>query len=149
MVRSEATTPAQYLAELPEDRRDLVETIRRTILDNLPDGYEETMTFGMLGYVVPLEVFPDTYNGEPVGSVALANQKQYVAVYLMGIYADEAERTWFVDAWKATGRKLDMGKSCVRFKKLDDVALDVLGEAVARVPPEQIIAIHEQAHGQR
>ena len=149
MVRSEATTPAQYLAELPEDRRDLVETIRRTILDNLPDGYEETMTFGMLGYVVPLEVFPDTYNGEPVGSVALANQKQYVAVYLMGIYADEAERTWFVDAWKATGRKLDMGKSCVRFKKLDDVALDVLGEAVARVPPEQVIAIHEQAHGQR
>ena len=93
MVRSEATTPAQYLAELPEDRRDLVETIRRTILDNLPDGYEETMTFGMLGYVVPLEVFPDTYNGEPVGSVALANQKRYVAVYLMGIYADEAERT--------------------------------------------------------
>ena len=149
MVRSEATTPAQYLAELPDDRRDLVETIRRTILDNLPDGYEETMTFGMLGYVVPLEVFPDTYNGEPVGSVALANQKQYVAVYLMGIYADEAERTWFVDAWEATGRKLDMGKSCVRVKRLEDVALDVLGEAVARVPPDQIIAMHEQAHGQR
>ena len=149
MVRSEATTPAQYLAELPEERRDLVETIRRTILDHLPEGYEETMTFGMLGYVVPLEDFPDTYNGEPVGSVALANQKQYVAVYLMGIYADEAERTWFVDAWKATGRKLDMGKSCVRFKKLDDVALDVLGEAVARVSPEQIMALHEQNHGQR
>ena len=148
MVRSVATTPAQYLAELPDDRRDLVETIRRTILDNLPDGYEETVTFGMLGYVVPLEVFPDTYNGEPVGSVALANQKQYVAVYLMGIYADEAERTWFVDAWEATGRKLDIGKSCVRFKKLDDVALDVLGEAVARVPPDQIIAIHDRAHGQ-
>jgi hypothetical protein len=147
MVRSEATTPAQYLAELPDDRRDLVETIRRTILDNLPDGYEETMTFGMLGYVVPLEVFPDTYNGEPVGSVALANQKQYVAVYLMGIYADEAERSWFVDAWEATGRKLDMGKSCVRVKKLDDVALDVLGEAVARVPPDQIIAMHERQHG--
>jgi hypothetical protein len=147
MVRSEATTPEQYLAELPEGRRELVETIRRTILDHLPDGYEETMTFGMLGYVVPLEVFPDTYNGEPLGSVALADQKQYVAVYLMGIYADEAERRWFVDAWKATGRKLDMGKSCVRFKKLDDVALDVLGEAVARIPPDQVIAAHEQAHG--
>jgi Domain of unknown function (DU1801) len=149
MVQSEATTPAQYLAELPGDRRDLVETIRRTILDNLPDGYEETMTFGMLGYVVPLEVFPDTYNGEPVGAVALANQTRYVAVYLMGIYADEAERTWFVDAWEATGRKLDMGKACVRVKRLEDVALDVLGEAVARVPPDQIIAMHEQAHGQR
>jgi hypothetical protein len=147
MVRSEATTPEQYLAELPEGRRELVETIRRTILDHLPDGYEETMTFGMLGYVVPLEVFPDTYNGEPLGSVALADQKQYVAVYLMGIYADEAERRWFVDAWKATGRKLDMGKSCVRFEKLDDVALDVLGEAVARIPPDQVIAAHEQAHG--
>ena len=137
MVRSEATTPEQYLAELPEDRRDLVETIRRTILDNLPDGYEETMTFGMLGYVVPLELFPDTYNGEPVGAVALANQKRHVAVYLMGVYGDEAERRWFVDAWAATGRKLD------------DVALDVLGAAVARVPPEQIIAIHDRAHGQR
>ena len=77
----------------------------------------------------------------------MANQKQYVAVYLMGVYGDEAERRWFVDAWKATGRKLDMGKSCVRFKKLDDVALDVLGEAVARVPPEQIMAIHDRAHG--
>jgi hypothetical protein len=147
MVRSAATTPAQYLEELPEDRRELVETVRRTILDNLPDGYEETMTFGMLGYVVPLEVFPDTYNGEPVGAVALANQKRYVAVYLMGVYGDEAERRWFVDAWEATGRKLDMGKSCVRFRKLDDVALDVLGEAVARVLPEQIIAAHEKAHG--
>jgi hypothetical protein len=149
MVRSEATTPAQYLEELPEDRRELVETVRRTILDHLPEGYEETMTFGMLGYVVPLEVFPDTYNGEPVGTVALANQKQYVAVYLNGIYCDDAERRWFVDAWQATGRKLDMGKSCVRFKKLDDVALDVLGEAVARIPPDQVIAAHEQAHGQR
>jgi uncharacterized protein DUF1801 len=149
MVRSEATTPEQYLAELPPERRDLVETIRRTIIDHLPDGYEETVTFGMLGYVVPLEVFPDTYNGEPVGAVALANQQKYVAVYLMGIYGDDAERTWFVDAWKATGKKLDMGKSCVRFRKLDDVALDVLGEAVARVPPDQIIAAHDRAHGQR
>jgi hypothetical protein len=96
--------------------------------------------------VVPLADFPDTYNGEPLGVVALANQKQHVAVYLMGIYGDEDERTWFVDAWTATGTRLDMGTSCVRFKRIDDVALDVLGEAVARVSPEQMIAAHERVH---
>jgi hypothetical protein len=147
MVRSKAATPEQYLQELPPERRELVETIRRTILDHLPDGYREEMTFGMLGYVIPLEDFPDTYNGEPLGAVALANQKQYVSVYLFGIYADDAEREWFVGAWKATGRKLDMGKSCIRVKRLDDVALDVLAAAVERVPPERILDAHRAAHG--
>ena len=79
--------------------------------------------------------------------VALANQKHHVSVYLMGVYGDDAERTWFIDAWKATGKKLDMGKSCVRFDKLDDVALDVLGEAVARVSPQDLIAAHQAVHG--
>lgn len=147
MASSNASTPEQYLAELPEERRALVQAVRSTILEHLPDGYEETMSFGMIGYVVPLARFPDTYNGEPIGVVALANQKNHVAVYLMGVYGDDAEREWFVSAWKATGTKLDMGKSCVRFKKLDDVALDVLGAAVARVTPDDLIAAHQAVHG--
>jgi hypothetical protein len=149
MVGSNASSPQEYLAALPEDRRALVETVRRTILDHLPAGFEEQISFGMLAYVIPLERYPDTYNGEPLGVVALANQKRHVSVYLMGIYADEGERAWFVDAWRATGTKLDMGKSCVRFARLDDVALDVLGEAVARVSPERLIAAHEAVHAGR
>lgn len=147
MVTSKAATPEAYLAEIPEERRPLVDAVRQTILDHLPEGYEEVMSFGMLAYVIPLARFPDTYNGAPLGVVSLANQKRHVAIYLMGVYADGAERDWFVTAWEATGRKLDMGASCVRFRTLDDVAFDVLGEAVARVPPERLIAVHEAVHG--
>lgn len=146
MAPSNASTPEQYLAELPEDRRPLVQAVRDTVLEHLPDGFEETVAYGMVSYVVPLERFPTTYNGQPLGVLALANQKNHVAVYLMGVYADEAERDRFVAAWKATGKKLDMGKSCVRFKRLDDVALDVLGDTVARITPDHLIAAHEAAH---
>jgi hypothetical protein len=146
MARSNASTPAEYLDELPDDRRELVERVRSTILERLPDGLVETVGFGMLTYVVPLARFADTYNGEPLGAVALANQKNHIAVYLMGIYADDAQREWFVDAWKATGTRLDMGKSCVRFTQLDDPALAVLGDAVARVSADDLVAAHEAAH---
>lgn len=149
MASSDVSTPEEYLAELPDDRRAIVEAVRSTILDHLPAGFEEAMSFGMLGYVVPLSRYPDTYNGQPLGVINLANQKNHVAVYLMGIYADDSERDWFVDAWTSAGKKLDMGKSCVRFKKLDDVALDVLGEAVARVTPDDLIAAHEAARRPR
>lgn len=149
MATSDATTPQEYLDELPDDRREVVEAVRATILENLPDGFAETMTYGMLSYVVPLERFPDTYNGQPLGVVSVANQKNHVAVYLMGIYADDAERDWFVDAWTATGTKLDMGKSCVRFKRLDQVPLEVLGEAVARVTPQDLIDAHEAVQRKR
>jgi hypothetical protein len=121
----------------------MVETVRSTILDHLPEGIEETVSYGMLCYVVPLDRYPNTYNGQPLSAVALANQKHHVAVYLMGVYADDAQRQWFVNAWADTGKKLDMGKSCVRFKSLDDVALEVLGMAVARVTPDDLIAAHE------
>lgn len=107
------------------------------------------MTFGMLGYVVPLDRYPDTYNGQPLSVITLANQKNHVAVHLMGIYANEDQREWFIDAWKATGKKLDMGKSCVRFRRLDDVAFGVLGQAVARVTPDELIRAHEEVHRRR
>lgn len=147
MASSDAATPDEYLAELPDDQRELVGAVRDTIVANLAHGFVETMSFGMLSYVIPLDDFPNTYNGQPLGVVALANQKRHVAVYLMGIYANDSEREWFIDAWKATGKKLDMGKSCVRFTKLGNVALDVIGEAVARVSPADLIAAHEAVHG--
>lgn len=146
MVTSRASTPDEYLAGLPEDRAPVVHAVRSTILAHLPDGFEETMAYGMLGYVIPLDRFSDTYNGQPLATIALANQKNHVAVYLMGIYGDDDQRTWFVDAWRATGKKLDMGKSCVRFKALDDVSLEVLGQAVARVTPDMLIRAHDDAH---
>jgi hypothetical protein len=141
------TTPQEYLDAVPAECRELIDAIRGTILDHLPDGFEETIEFKMLSYVVPLERFADTYNGRPLPVLSLANQKQYVSLYLMGIYADEGERDWFVDAWEQTGKKLDMGRSCVRFRRLDDVPLGVVGEAVARVSVDDIIVAHERAHG--
>ncbi|CAN5754379.1 DUF1801 domain-containing protein [soil metagenome] len=135
MARCDTTSPDDSLAALPEDRRELIGEVRATILEHLPDGFEEAMSFGMLGDVVPLEAFGDTYNGEPLRVLALANQKNHVSVYLMGVYGSDAERDWFVDAWNATGKELDMGKACVRLKRADDVAFDVLAEAVARVQP--------------
>ena len=146
MVSSKATTVEQYLAELPDDRRTDVARVREVILANLPDGFEETMQYGMIGYAIPLERFPNTYNGEALGSVALAAQKRHISVYMHALYASQELTTWFVAAYAAAGKKLNMGKSCVRFRRADDAALDVIGEAVAQVTPDQLIAAHEAAH---
>ncbi len=146
MVSSRATTVEQYLAELPDDRRADVARVREVILANLPDGFEETMQYGMIGYAIPLERFPDTYNGEALGSVALAAQKRHISVYMHALYASQELTAWFVEAYAAAGKKLNMGKSCVRFRRADDAALDVIGEAVAQVTPDQLIAAHEAAH---
>ncbi|WP_304453168.1 DUF1801 domain-containing protein [Nocardiopsis sp. YSL2] len=141
MVSSAASTPDEYLSELPEDRAGVLRALRRLILDRLPPGYEEGMEFGMISYHVPLERFPDTYNGRPLGYVALAAQKRHFSLYLMGVYDEELQRE-FADQWRATGRKLDMGRACVRFRTLDDVALDVLGDWVARWPVDDLIAAY-------
>ena len=146
MVSSKATTVEQYLSELPEDRQADVARVRETILANLPDGLEETMQYGMIGYAIPLERFPNTYNGQALGSVALASQKRHISVYLHGLYASQELADWFVAAYAASGKKLNMGKCCVRFRRADDAALDVIGEAVARVTPDDLIAAHEAVH---
>jgi len=142
-VRSEATTVKEYLAELPPDRRAALEAVRRVILEKLPEGYEEVMDWGMISYQVPLSRYPDTYNGRPLMYAALASQKGYMAVYLSAIYADTAARARFERAYKATGKRFDVGKSCVRFRKLDDLPLDVVGEAVAAFPLDRFIRQHE------
>lgn len=145
MVKSDAATAEAYLAELPPERREAIEAVRRTILANLPDGYEEQMSFGMIAYVVPLSRYPDTYNKEPLALAALASQKRHMAVYLNNVYGDPATLEWFTAAYAATGKRLDMGKSCVRFKRLADLPLDIIGETIARTSLEEFLSFYESA----
>jgi Domain of unknown function (DU1801) len=146
-MQSDAQSVEAYLAELPEDRRVVAEAVRAVILANLPAGFEEGMQYGMIGYYVPLERYPVTYNGQPLGVAALASQKRHLSLYLMGIYGDDGEATWFRERWAETGKKLDMGKSCVRFRRLGDLALDVVGEAIARTSVDDFIAGYERSRG--
>jgi len=147
-MKSAATTVAAYLAELPEDRRMAIDAVRKVILENLDEGYEEGIQYGMIGYYVPHRVYPAGYHcdpRQPLPFAALASQKGYMSVYLMCIYGHKSLRSWFEEAWVKAGKKLDMGKSCVRFKKLDDLALEVIGEAIRRVPAREYIGYVESA----
>ena len=144
-MHSDATSVDEYIEGLPEDRRAAMSAVRDVILANLPDGLVETMNWGMITYEVPLSTYPDTYNGQPLAYAALASQKQYMSVYLMGVYGSDTVRVEFEDAYRATGKRLDMGKSCVRFKRLDDLPLDVVGRAVSAVSLEQFLAMHDEA----
>lgn len=120
-----------------------MKAVRKTIRANVPKGFQEIMDFGMIVWAIPLKRYPDTYNGHPLGIVALANQRNYMSLYLFGIYAKSKERAWFEKAWKATGKKLDMGKSCIRFKNLDDIPLEVVAQAVSRVSVEEYLKAYE------
>jgi hypothetical protein len=130
-MQSQATTVTEYLSELPDERRTALAAVRAVILANLPPGYEEVMNWGMIAYQVPLATCPDTYNGQPLAYAGLASQKQYMSLYLTGIYLSEDARTRFEAAYRATGKRFDAGKSCVRFKRLEDLPLDLVGEAIA------------------
>ena len=143
MAYSKAATVEEYLDELPAERRQTVEAVRRVILHNLPEGYEEVVQFGMISYVIPLERYPKTYNDQPLSYAALASQKSYVSVYLMNIYGDPETERWFTERYRASGKRLDMGKSCVRFRKLDDLPLDLVAEAVAMTSVESFIQLYE------
>ena len=143
MVRSDAKTVGEYLAELPADRGAAIGVVREVILERLPEGYEESMQFGMIGYVVPLEKFPVTYNGQPLMYAALAAQKNYMSLYLMNVYADKETERWFVERYRASGKKLTMGKSCVRFKRVDDLPIDLICDAIARTPVAEFIKRYE------
>jgi hypothetical protein len=155
-LQSKATTVNEYLTSLPDDRRVAVEAVRKVILANLDRDYAEGMSYGMIGYFVPHKVFPAGYHcdpKQPLPFAGLASQKNYLSLYLMGVYCgcgegpDAVETTharWFREAWAKTGKKLDMGKACVRFKKVEDLALDVIGEAIRRVPAQTYIAQYQQ-----
>jgi len=145
-VQSKAKSVEEYLVALPEDRREDMAAIREVIMKNLPKGYEEGMQWGMPSYFVPLSAYPAGYNcqpDQPLPFVGLASQKNHMAFYGFCIYMDEELKNRFVADWKKTGKKLDMGKSCVRFKKLEDVPLKVIGDAVKRVPMKKYIKQYE------
>ena len=143
MVKSNAVTVQEYLDELPEDRWAVVSAVRDVVLRNLPKGYREAMNYGMISYEIPLERYPDTYNGQPLGYVSLAAQKNHYALYLTCVYGSPELEAWLKEEFKKAGKKLGMGKSCLRFRKLEDLPLDVIGWVVAKVTPEKYIARYE------
>jgi len=156
-MQSKATTVAEYLASLPDDRRKIVDAVRKVIRANLDKHYEEGMQYGMIGYYLPHKVFPAGYHcdpKQPLPFAALASQKNYVSIYMMGVYCGCVEgpggtetphAKWFREAWVKAGKKLDMGKACLRVKKLEELALDVLGEAIKRVPAKTYIAEYQKS----
>jgi hypothetical protein len=143
MPKAQAATVEAYLGQLPEDRRAALSAVRDVILKNLPKGYEEVMNWGMITYQIPLERYPNTYNGQPLCYAALASQKNHMAVYLMCAHGSKEIETWFREEFRKAGKKLDMGKSCVRFRKLEDLPLDVIGKAIKKVSPKAYIAYCE------
>ena len=148
-MRSEAGTVEEYLESLPEGRRHALKKVREVIQQNIPDGYEEAMNWGMITYQVPLEVYPDTYNGQPLMYAALASQKNHMAVYLTGIYMKEANRKSFEEAYRATGKRFDVGKSCVRFKKLEDLPLELIGKTIGSITMNDFVSMVKRVHSPR
>ena len=138
-MRSDAKTIHEYLTEMPDDRREDIKNVRKTILANLPEGYEEALNWGMITYQVPLEIYPDTYNKKPLMYAALANQKNHMAVYLTGIYMDEDLYQNFEENYRNTGKRYDVGKSCVRFRKLEDLPLELIGKSIGAISMEDFI----------
>jgi hypothetical protein len=145
MAKSSATSVQAYLDELPEERRAVVSAVRDTILRHLPAGYQETINWGMISYEIPLERYPRTYNGQPLSYIALAAQKNYYVLHLTAFYADTTRHDRLMEAFARAGKKFDMGKGCLRFRKLDDVPWEAVGELVASASPDQYIAVYEAA----
>lgn len=146
-MKINAKTPKQYLEELRDKLSELAK-VRAVIKKNLAAGFEETMQYGMIAYVVPLKMFPEGYledSQTPLPYVSLASQKNYMALYLSNVYADSKLYDWFVKQYQASGKKLDMGKSCVRFRRLEDLPLEIVGKAIAKTSPQQMIKLYQKA----
>ncbi|MBO1266080.1 DUF1801 domain-containing protein [Proteiniclasticum sp. SCR006] len=148
-MNASAETVEAYLETLPEERREAVEKLRETILRHLPKGFEETISYGMIGYVVPLSVYPEGYHaakGEPLPFMSLASQKNHIALYHMGLYAKPHLEEWFREEYeKRVTPKLDMGKSCIRLKKMDQIPYDLIGELSEKITVEEYIRAYEEA----
>lgn len=146
-MQSKAKTPQEYLSELPEDRKEPLKKLRDVLLKNLPKGFEEEMAYGMLGYVVPFSLYPNGYHCNPKQAlpfISLASQKNFIALYHMGIYSDKKLLDWFTAEYpKYALGKLDMGKSCIRFKKMDDIPYALIGELASKMTPEDWISLYE------
>jgi hypothetical protein len=151
-MKSNATNVKEYLDGLPEDRRAAISAVRKVILKNLPKGYAECIQYGMISYAVPHSIYPAGYHcdpSQPLPYTLIASQKNHMALYLCHVYGHKETRDWFCKAWKATGKKLDMGKSCVRFKKVEDIPLEVIGQVIARTPVKKYVESIEKLLGSR
>jgi hypothetical protein len=143
MASSKAATVDDYLAELPPERRSVVASVRDLVRRNLPEGYRETMNWGMISYEIPLELYPNTYNKQPLSYAGLAAQKNSYTLYLNGVYQDAEGKKWLEREFTKAGKKLDMGKSCLHFNRLEDLPLDVIAKAIGSTPPDEFIEQYE------
>jgi len=148
-MQSKSTTVTAYVQEVPEERRKIIEALRKVIKQNLPKGFEEQMNYGMIGYVVPHTLYPGGYHckpSDPLPFMNIASQKNFIVIYHMGMYADPSLLKWFTEAYAQRVKgKLDMGKSCIRFKKPDQIPVDLIGELASKMSPQQWIQLYEQA----
>lgn len=148
-MKSEAKTPDEYIAELPEDRKVAIQKLREVALKNLPKGFKEVISYGMLGYVVPHEIYPKGYHCTPqlpLPFYNIASQKNSINIYHMAIYADAYLYNWFVEEYpKHSTAKLDMGKGCIRFKKIDAIPFELVGELLSKITPQQWVEMYENA----
>ena len=139
----------EYIAALPKDRKPIIEKLRKVILDNLPEGYQEQLSYGMIGYVVPLSRYPKGYHtkkGEPLPFISLASQKNYIALYHMGLYGNPELEEWFVKEYAdRVPTKLDMGKSCIRFKNPNHIPYDLVAELCQKMPVDEFVSIYEES----
>ncbi|SEM05960.1 protein of unknown function (DU1801) [Aquimarina amphilecti] len=146
-MQHKANTPDEYIEAIPRERKEVMQNLRKVILDNLPEGFSEVMNYGLIGYVIPHEIYPNGYHCDPklpLPFMNIASQKNFIAVYHMGIYADKNLMDWFVGEYpKYVKTKLDMGKSCIRFKKIDQIPLQLIGELTAKMTPKEWINIYE------
>jgi len=149
-MKNEGNTPAEIVANCPEDRKDVMGKMRQTILESLPKGFEEGVGYGMILYFVPHTIYPSGYHcdpKQPLPFVSLASQKNFIALYHMGLYADPALLSWFTEKYKATvSSKLDMGKSCIRFKKMTDIPFELIGELMTKISVESWIETYEKLY---
>lgn len=148
-MKIEVTTVEEYLNQLPTDRKDAINKLRKVILKNLPHGFVEEINYGMIGYVVPHSIYPSGYHCDPklpLPFMNIANQKNFIGFYHMGIYSQPELHDWFINTWpNHSSRKLDMGKSCVRLKKINEIPYELIGELASKMTPEKWIAIYETA----
>lgn len=144
MAKNNAQTVEEYIQELPEYRRDTIKEIRELILEHLPDGYQETINWGMISYEIPLEDYPDTYNDQPLNYLGLDAQENHNSLYLMPVYQDEELQDWLEEEFQKANKNMDMGRSCLRFNTINDLPLDAIAKVIAHQTPEEFIETYEE-----